>query len=134
MNRYITFLLSLCLLQFSSISTAGEIAQKTRALDGTMITYNYTNGMSFKVKYEKHGVSYRNLAGAKPETWWGPFPYNAFEVQEDVFMVAWFEKGYGDYVTQLIYFKENILYGSAIIKGKGAHFNGAKIVEIKGYK
>lgn len=134
MKQIITILISICILQFPSVGFAGELAEKTRDLDGVMITYTYTNGMSFNVKYEKEGVSYRNLAGTKPETWWGPFPYEAFEVQDDVFMVAWFEKGYGDYVTQLIYFKENILYGSAIIKDKDTHFNGANINEIKGYQ
>ena len=109
---------------------AAELKNLTRELDGTDITYNYTSGRSYNVKFEKAGVSYRYLTGSKPEKWWGPFPYQAFGVEKNVFFVSWFEDGYGDYVTLLINLENNLLYGSAILSGKEVHFHGAKIVNV----
>lgn len=109
---------------------AEELKEPTRVLDGTQIIYDYTSGRSYNVKFEKIGVSYRYLTGSKPNTWWGPFPYTAFEVEKNTFLAAWFEEGYGDYVTLHINFNTNLLYGSAILQGETVHFHGAKIMKI----
>jgi len=124
----LTFLL--CLLLSSTYTFAEELKPPTRTLDGTSITYNYTSGRSYNVKFEKSGVSYRYLTGSKPNTWWGPFPYTAFEVEKNTFLAAWFEEGYGDYVTLHVNFNTNLLYGSAILQGETVHFHGAKIVKV----
>lgn len=105
--------------------------ETTRDLDGTRITYDYTNGRSYNVKFEKEGVSYRYLTGSKPNTWWGPFPYQAMKVSDQLYFASWFEEGYGDYVTLLINFDENIIHGSAIIRGEDVHFHRAKLVNIE---
>jgi len=115
-------------------STAAELQSPTRKLNGTNITYNYTSGRSYNVKFEEAGISYRYLSGSKPEKWWGPFPYKAFEVENNVYYAAWFEEGYGDYVTLLINFNNNLLYGSAILSGKTVHFHGAKIIKLSRQK
>lgn len=109
---------------------AQNLALPTQKLDGTDITYNYTSGRSYHVRFDEGGVSYRYLSGSKPGKWWGPFPYKAFEVDDNVFMASWFEKDYGDYVTLLINFNNNLLYGSAIISGDQVHFHGARIVRV----
>lgn len=118
------------LLPFTIV--ADELAKETRNLDGVTITYDYTSGRSYNVNFEKEGISYQYLTGSKPDKWWGPFPYTAFEVQPNVFLASWFEEGYGDYVTLLINFDNNLLYGSAIISGEQVHFHGAKIIKVKG--
>lgn len=123
-------LIFILLLGFTSFTQARELAPETHALDGTNITYNYTSGRSYNVKFESKGLSYRFLTGSRPEKWWGPFPYTAFEVEQDTFMAAWFEEGYGDYVTLLINFKTKLLYGSAILSGESVHFHGANIVDV----
>ena len=115
---------------FTTALEASELSLTSRELNSTNITYNYTSGRSYKVKFEGQGVSYRYLTGSKPEKWWGPFPYQAFKVEDDVFLASWFEDGYGDYVTLLINFNNNLLYGSAILSGKTVHFHGAKIVKV----
>lgn len=115
---------------FTTALHASELSLPTRNLNGTHITYNYTSGRSYNVKFEEEGVSYRYLTGSKPENWWGPFPYQAFKVEKDVYLASWFEKGYGDYVTLLINFNNRLLYGSAILSGKTVHFHGAKIVKV----
>ena len=102
----------------------GELTQK---LNGTNISYSYTGGRSYNLKIDAIGISYQFLTGSKPKKWWGPFPYKAIEVEENVYFLSWYEDGYGDYVTLLIYFDKNILYGSAIIPNKGTHFESAKI-------
>ncbi len=112
------------------VSADDQLVEPTRKLDGTSISYDYTSGRSYNVKFEKSGVSYRYLTGSKPEKWWGPFPYQAFEVEEAVFMLSWFEKGYGDYVTLLVNFNNRLIYGSAIIAGEEVHFHGAKLKEV----
>ncbi|PCJ29961.1 MAG: hypothetical protein COA90_10850 [Gammaproteobacteria bacterium] len=108
-------------------SELNELVEKTRKLNGTTISYEYTSGKAYNVKFEEAGVSYRYLTGSKPALWWGPFPYQAFEVEDNVFMAAWFEQGYGDYVTLLVNLNNNLLYGSAILRGEDVHFHGAKI-------
>jgi hypothetical protein len=128
MNRF--FIVLFCFLIFN-LAEAGELTGATRALNGTAITYDYSSGRSYNVKFEEAGVSYRFLSGPKPEVWWGPFPYQAFEVEKSVFFASWFEAGYGDYVTLLINFKSGLLYGSAILSGSEVHFHGAKIREIR---
>ena len=119
----------LCIV-FTITAYASELKPLTRKLNGTDITYKYTSGRSYNVKFEEVGVSYRYLTGSKPDKWWGPFPYQAFEVEDKVFLASWFEEGYGDYVTLLINFNNNLLYGSAILSGKTVHFHGANIVKI----
>ena len=111
---------------------ADELAKETRSLDGVNITYDYTSGRSYHVKFTKEEISYQYLTGSKPDKWWGPFPYTAFEVQPNVFLASWFEEGYGDYVTLLINFDNNLLYGSAIISGEQVHFHGAKVIKVQG--
>ena len=119
----------LAMIIFTTVLEASEISLPTRKLNGTNITYEYTSGRSYDVKFEEEGVSYRYLSGSKPEKWWGPFPYQAFQVESNVYFASWFEEGYGDYVTLLINFNNRLLYGSAILSGKTAHFHGAKIVK-----
>ena len=118
-----------CIL-FTTALHASELSLPTRDLNGTDITYNYTSGRSYNVKFEEEGISYRYLTGSKPEKWWGPFPYQAFQVDNNIYLASWFEKGYGDYVTLLINFNNRLLYGSAILSGKTVHFHGAKIVKV----
>lgn len=125
-------LIVLVFLVLSFSSKADELVSETRKLDGIDITYEYTSGRSYHVKFEKEGVSYRYLTGSKPDKWWGPFPYKAFEIQSSVFMASWFEEGYGDYVTLVVNFDNKLLYGSAIISGEEVHFHGAKIVKVQG--
>ena len=127
------YIISLFLFLFFTTSSAlaKELAALTRDLNGTNITYHYTSGRSYNVKFEEAGVSYRYLSGSKPEKWWGPFPYQAFEVEKNVYLAAWFEEGYGDYVTLLINFNNNLLYGSAILSGSTVHFHGARIAKVK---
>ena len=126
--RNIIFLL--LAVSFSQLSAA-ELTRLTRDLNGTDITYHYTSGRSYNVKFEEAGVSYRYLSGSKPEKWWGPFPYQAFEIEKNIYFASWFEEGYGDYVTLLINFNNNLLYGSAILSGSTVHFHGARIAKVK---
>lgn len=122
--------LAILLMLFFSAPHAAELSQPTRKLNGIDMTYNYTSGRSYNVKFEEKGVSYRYLTGSKPEAWWGPFPYKAFEIDNNEFYASWFEEDYGDYVTLLINFNNNLLYGSAILSGKNIHFHGAQIVKV----
>ena len=46
---------------------ADDATNFTDSLDGTNITYTYTDGWSYNVKSETAGVSYRYLTGTKPE-------------------------------------------------------------------
>ena len=131
MKKILSIFMWLLILS-SGGSYAVDLVEPTRLLNGTAITYHYTiSGRAYKVKFEEAGVSYRYLTGSKPDKWWGPFPYKAFETDENVYLAAWFEAGYADYVTLLINLNENTLYGSAILGGKNVHFHGAEIVKIE---
>jgi hypothetical protein len=110
---------------------AVELVPPTRALDGVDITYEYTSGRKYNVRFDEQGIRYRYLSGSKPEQWWGPFPYQAFEVERNVFLASWFEAGYGDHVTLLINFNNRLLYGSALLRCEETHFHGARIVTVR---
>jgi hypothetical protein len=130
MKTTIAFLFLLSVLIFQQ-STPADTGETTRELNGTAITYDYTSGRSYHVKFEEAGVSYRYLTGTAPETWWGPFPYQAMQVDDGLYFASWFEKDYGDFVTLLINFKENSLHGSALLRGEDVHFHRAQIVKIE---
>jgi hypothetical protein len=120
----------LLLCYFSTPALADETLL-TQALDGTNITYTYSGGRSYHLKFEPEGISYRYLTGSKPDKWWGPFPYKAMVTAQGEFLVAWFEQGYGDYITLLINLEAELLYGSGIIKGSSTHFEKAHISQIR---
>lgn len=130
MKHLLSFVVSVLIVLANGNSVADELSGPTLALNGTSISYEYTSGRAYNVKFEQAGVSYRYLTGSKPEEWWGPFPYQAFEVEKNVFMLSWFETGYGDYVTLLVNFNNSLLYGSAILRGEEVHFHGASINEV----
>jgi len=117
------------MVNFGANLIAADLAEPTRQLNGTNITYHYTSGRSYNVKFEEDGISYRYLTGTKPKKWWGPFPYKAFNLANNIYLASWFEQGYGDYVTLYLDFNNNSLYGSAILSGKDVHFHGAKIIK-----
>ncbi len=129
MRNVVLFIVSIVFSVSVQFTNAERLAKQTKKLDNSSITYEYTSGRSYNVKFEEKGLSYRYLTGVKPEKWWGPFPYQAFEIESDVYMLSWFETGYGDYVTLLVNFNNKLLYGSAISRGEEVHFHGAKIIK-----
>lgn len=124
-------LLTAILLLLSAAAQCQDAQAPTRALDGAQISYEYSSGRSYHVRFSAQGVSYRYLTGSKPEKWWGPFPYTAFEVGPDQFMAAWFEEAYGDYVTLLINFDQRVIHGSAILRGEEVRFHPAKLLTVE---
>jgi hypothetical protein len=130
MELYMKLLVLISELFAGVVANAAELVEPTWSLNGTDITYQYTSGRSYNVQFEEAGVRYRYLTGSKPEKWWGPFPYKAFEVGDNIYLASWFEEGYGDYVTLYINFNDRLLYGSAILSGSEVHFHGAKISKV----
>jgi hypothetical protein len=74
----------------------------TSELDGAEMTYAYSKGNSYNLKFENGTISYRFLTGSRPDLWWGPFPYKDFKTENNEHFLSWFEEGYGDMVTQLL--------------------------------
>lgn len=58
---------------FPTTLNASEFSLLMLDLNSTNITYNYTSGHSYNVKFEEQGVTYRYLKGSKPEKLWGLF-------------------------------------------------------------
>ena len=112
------------------LSMADTLVDPTHNLNGTDITYTYTSGRSYQVQFSSSGVQYRYLTGSKPDKWWGPYPYKAFEIEKNVFMASWFEEKLVDHVTLYINLERSTLYGSALLSGKHTHFYGANILKI----
>lgn len=97
---------------------------------GVVLQYTYSEGNEYKLKFEEHGISYQFRSGSKPDKWWGEFEYNHILTEGNEHLVSWHEPGYNDYVTLLINFDKQILYGSGILGGKTVHFQKAKITKI----
>jgi phenolic acid decarboxylase len=100
-------------------------------LIGVEMRYTYSEGNEYAVKFEEDGLSYQYRSGRLPERWWGTFEYNHMITENKEHLVSWHEPIKGDYVTLLINFENNLLYGSAIIGLKKVHFQTAEIHEIK---
>ena len=124
-------LLSILLLVSNAVASAGVETELTSKLDGKFITYEYSGGRSYEIKFEPEGMSYRYLTGSKPEKWWGKFPYKALITDNGEYFVGWYEEGYGDYITLLINFESNVIYGSGILGDQSIHFEKARITNVK---
>lgn len=96
-------------------------------LQGMNIQYKYDNDREYNVKLEEDGLSYRYVSGSKPDKWWGKFPYHHAVLANQNHIVAWHEVGYDDYITLIIDFDRETLFGSGIIQGKEVHFQSAQI-------
>lgn len=120
------------LLFFSCANSEPNISHKLpKNLLGVEMHYQYSGGNEYAVKFEKEGISYQYRTGGSPDKWWGKFPYRYMKTENDEHFISWFEEGYGNYVTLLINYDKNILYGSAIIRGEIVHFQKSKISKIK---
>jgi len=130
MRRSCYFLPILIAIFFSGCSSEQESKQLPDKLLGMDIRYKYANDREYNVKLEEEGLSYRYVSGSKPKKWWGPFPYHHAELENENHVVAWHEADYDDYITLIIDFDKNTLFGSGIIKGEEVHFQPAKISKI----
>mgnify|MGYP000040919071 CR=1 FL=1 len=129
--KTLIYLISLIIVAYSCKSSSNQENIKVpENLEGLEMHYTYSGGNEYAVKFEKDGMSYQFKTGGKPNKWWGKFPYNCMKTENNEYFVSWFEKGYGDYVTLLVNYDQNILYGSAIIRGEIVHFQKAKIEQV----
>lgn len=97
-------------------------------LEGVHLKYQYEGGRGYHVKMEKAGLSYQFRTGGKPETWWGPFEYQVLKTNKGDYVIGWYERGYGDYITLTVDFEKKTLIGSGIIMPNSyIHFDRAKI-------
>ena len=125
----------LCFLSTPLQLIATESAEKsnetqlTDKLNGTTLTYTYSGGWKFTIKYSSDGVSYTMHNYNTP--WSKLFPYKSIEVSKDVYFTSWFDTGRNDYVTHLIDLNKKHLYGSVLLDKKKIHFEQAIINEIK---
>ena len=125
-------LIILFTLLMPGLAVAADVETRlTSELNGKFITYKYSGGRSYEIKFEPKGMSYRYLSGSKPEKWWGKFPYNALITDNGEYFVGWYEEGYGDYITLLINFESNVIYGSGILGDQSIHFEKASITSVK---
>ena len=122
----ITFLF----LSFSVVSDE-LTTQLTQSLNGTEITYNYSGGMSFNVKFNEKNLIYRALSTQSPLELHGPFSYKEILTENGEYFVSWFEEKSIDYITLLIDLEEKRLYGSGLIGAKYIHFEKAKIIKVE---
>ena len=124
-------LIALIIVAFLMLGCGGNNERFPDKLIGVETLYNYSGGNAYAVKFEADGLSYQFRSGRSPEKWWGKFEYNHMITENNEHFVSWFEPDYGDYVTLLINFETNVIYGSAIIKGEIVHFQKGKIQETK---
>lgn len=117
----------------SSIITACQSEQVIpEKLIGIHMNYTYENDVEFAVKFTKEGMYYQYKNGGAPDKWWGPFKYNHLITEQGEHYAAWYEPGYGDYVTLLINFEDKVLYGSALLgKTQKTLFHKAIIHSVK---
>lgn len=133
MKRMFTLLAGLLVcLSAGNVAALGEPEETmTRALNGTTISYLYANGLSFAVRIEEEGISFRRL-GDEPRDWSQSYPYQAFEVADDMFMLSWYEDDTGDFVTLVIDFSNDLLYGGAYFAAdKSSMLHSATLIEVE---
>ncbi|NOQ70594.1 MAG: hypothetical protein GQ574_01250 [Crocinitomix sp.] len=122
-------MISLFLISCNSTKENENLKMPEKLL-GVILQYTYSEGNEYAVKFEAEGVSYQYRSGRSPEVWFGKFPYNHMITESNEHFVSWHEADKGDYVTLLINFDTNTLYGSAILSAKKVHFQKAEISKI----
>ncbi len=130
MKKNLFIIALMMLLASCSQPKESENLQFPDKLIGVETHYTYSGGNEYVVKFEEDGLSYQYRSGSAPEQWWGKFQYNHMMTDKNEHFVSWFEPGYGDYVTLLINFEDDLIYGSAIIKGKTVHFQDGTIQSV----
>ncbi len=106
----------------------------TSELDGVEISYKYSGGNNYNIKFIDGKISYRFLTGSRPEKRWGPFAYKASKTENNKYFLSWYEESYEDFVTLLLNPTKKTLFGSALIVKKDKnllHFQKAVITEYK---
>jgi phenolic acid decarboxylase len=105
---------AITLFLFSCENENVYIEESPASMNGTEMTYQYSEGNAYNLKFDNDSVSYRFLTGPKPEAWWGPFKYNASKKTNGEYFLSWYEHGYGDYITLLIEEDRKTLMGSGV--------------------
>lgn len=119
----------LILLSFNFTAVQAEVkTELTGALAGVDITYTFSGGNTYNIKFADKHLSYRFASGGKSDKWWGPYPYKAMKTEKGEYFVAWFEEDY--YATIAFDPKSKSLYGSSI-SGKDTFFEKAEISKYK---
>ena len=86
------------------------------------------------MKIEEEGISFRRLDG-QPRDWSRSYPYQAFEVADEMYMLAWYEEDTGDFVTLVIDFNNDTLYGGAYFAAdKSSMLHSATVTEVRDKK
>ncbi len=129
------FILLSLVFAFTIISSCSTNSIETSdSMNGVEMTYQYSEGNSYHLKFINDSVSYQFLSGSAPQTWWGPFEYSYLQRDNGEYFLSWYEHGYGDYITLLIDNDKKSLIGSGIIIKKNEpiiHFQKAIISEFK---
>lgn len=106
---------------------AGVETKLSNDLTRTSITYEFSNGQVYNVKFlNDEQLSYRFVSGSNPDKWWGRYEYKAQKVSENEYFFAWYEDGY--YATVLFNRKTKEVFGSSIA-GENTYFLKGKIIE-----
>lgn len=101
----------------------------TDELDGTSLTYHYTTGRKYDVKFTNGIISWlrKDVPGRE---WEEGVPYIARKIREDMYYINWSRDEITEYITILMDFENRVLYTSARLEGGDKHFDLADIVEL----
>lgn len=127
----LTLLMSACSQQSDTktINQTASVRGLPEELHGVELIYTYDNkGNAYHVKMDETGLRYRYRTGSNPKKWWGPFDYNVLKTNKGDYVIGWYEKGYGDYITLTVDFEAKTLIGSGIVMPSSyIHFDRATI-------
>ncbi|QIZ76148.1 MoaF N-terminal domain-containing protein [Ferrimonas lipolytica] len=114
------------LLSLSTLAQADNSNFLTAELAGEVITYEYSEGHTYSLKFTAEKLSYRNHD--KHIEWQGSYPYQATRTDYGQYLIAWYEQDNNDFVTVLIDPTKNIIHGSALFGGEHTFFHKGKLI------
>jgi hypothetical protein len=97
----------------------------SKALDGHMIEYSYSSGRKYRLKFYDDRVTFEQLNNPKAHKI--TLEYLCREIGEQQFLVHWLAPGYTGHVALIIDFKQNKIFGSALMPGNYQLFDVATI-------
>lgn len=97
----------------------------TKKLDGKTITYRYSSGRKYNIRFYDDRLTFKQPNNPKAPT--VTLGYYAQEMSDDIYLVHWLAPGYTGHVALVIDLNKKQLFGSALMPGQYQLFDSATI-------
>lgn len=125
-NRFWCLCAAALVLAWLPASRAEIGGTLTTELAGTQLSYEYTSGRRYQVRYGADTLAYlrQDVPGRE---WVEGVPYVARKLGEGLYYLSWYRPERQEIVSIVLDFNARMLYTSALLEGSDRHFDEARI-------